>query len=69
VLQAVFAIGAVFAVCLSLSSIEYPFHQELPALHRELRPKMCHESLLARGLDPVERGGSHFLNNVLGSYT
>jgi len=29
---------------------------------------MSHESLLADGLDPVEQGGSHFLNNVLGNY-
>jgi hypothetical protein len=27
------------------------------------------ESLLARGLDAVEQGGSHFVNNVLGNYT
>jgi hypothetical protein len=37
-------------------------------LHGELRPRMGHESLLARGLDPVELGGSHFLNNVLRNY-
>jgi len=29
---------------------------------------MRHESLLARGLDPDEQGGSHFLNNVLRNY-
>jgi len=29
---------------------------------------MSHESLLARRLVPVEQGGSHFVNNVLGNY-
>jgi hypothetical protein len=51
------------------AEIEDPLHQELTALHGELRPRMGHESLLARGLDPDEQGGSHFLNNVLGNYT
>jgi len=30
---------------------------------------MSHESLLARGLDPDEQGGSHLLNNVLRNYS
>jgi hypothetical protein len=29
---------------------------------------MSHESLLVRGLVPVEQGGSHFVNNLLGNY-
>ena len=51
------------------AELEDPFHQELAAMHGELRPRMSHESLLADGLIPVEQGGSHFLNNVLGNYT
>ncbi len=51
------------------ATFEDPLHQQLPTVDGELRPRMCHESLLARGLDPVERGGSHFLNNVLGNYS
>jgi hypothetical protein len=47
---------------------DLPLHQEQPACHGELRPSMSHESLLARGLDPVEQGGSHLLNNVLRNY-
>jgi hypothetical protein len=48
--------------------IEYPLHEQQTALHGELRPRMGHGSLLVRGLDPVEQGGSHFLNNVLRNY-
>ena len=45
-----------------------PLHEEPTAVDGELRPRMSHESLLADGLVPVEQGGSHFLNNVLGNY-
>jgi hypothetical protein len=50
------------------SVFEHPVHEESAALHGELRPRMRHESLLARGFDPDELGGSHFLNNVLRNY-
>ena len=50
------------------AEFEYPLYQEKPACHGELRPSMSHESLLARGLDPDEQGGSHLLNNVLRNY-
>jgi len=43
-----------------------PIDEQLPALHRQLRPSKSHESLLARGLVPVEQGGSHLVNNVVG---
>jgi len=46
-----------------------PLHEEPTAVDGELRPRMSHESLLADGLVPVEQGGSHFLNNVLGNYS
>ena len=46
-----------------------PIDEQPPALHRQLRPRMSHESLLVRGLVPVEQGGSHFVNNLLGNYS
>jgi hypothetical protein len=47
---------------------QHPIDEQLPTLDRQLRPRMSHEGLPPDWLHPVEQGGSHAMNNVLGNY-
>ena len=49
--------------------IQNAFDEQSTAFERELRSSMSHESLPPDWFHPVEQGGSHLLNNVLGNYS
>jgi hypothetical protein len=49
--------------------IQDAFDEQPTTFERELRSSMSHESLPPDRFHPVEQGGPHLLNNVLGNYT
>jgi hypothetical protein len=49
--------------------LQHPLHQQSPARHRQLRPRMGHESLPAWSLSRSRHAGSHPQHNLSGNHT